>query len=62
MARPFTLLAALLLFVVAAAHGYRILNNWDVIIGPHNVPMMGSWIGGVVAAFLGVMLLRETTR
>jgi hypothetical protein len=62
MARPFTLLAALLLFVVAVAHGYRILNNWDVIIGPHNVPMMGSWIGGVAAAFLGVMLLREATR
>ena len=62
MSRPFTLLAALLLFVVALGHGYRIMNNWDVIIGPHNIPMIGSWIGGIVAAFLGVMLLREASR
>ena len=62
MSRPFTLLTALLLFVVAVGHGYRIMNNWDVMIGPHAIPMMGSWIGGAAAAFLGLMLLVEARR
>lgn len=62
MSRPFTLIAALLLFVVALGHGYRIMNNFDVTIGPHVIPMMASWIGAVVAAFLGAMLLNEARR
>lgn len=62
MSRPFTLLSALLFFVVAAGHGYRIMQNYDVTIGPYAVPMMASWVGAVVTAFLGLMLLAEARR
>jgi hypothetical protein len=62
MSRPFTLLAALFLFVVTFAHAYRIMNNFAVTVGPYDIPMMASWAGAVVTGFLGLMLLIETRR
>ncbi|MBI1213268.1 MAG: hypothetical protein GC190_17520 [Alphaproteobacteria bacterium] len=60
--RIFTLLTVLLLFAVAAAHVYRIMNNFDVIIGPYTIPMMASWVGAAVTGFLGLMVLVEMRR
>jgi len=57
--KPFTLISALVFFVVAAAHAYRIYAGLAVVVGSHDIPMWGSYAGAVVAALLGVMLLSE---
>ncbi|MBV8976025.1 MAG: hypothetical protein JO261_01765 [Alphaproteobacteria bacterium] len=62
MSKPFTVIAGLLLLVVAAAHFYRIYAGWDIIAGGHSIPMMASWIGGTVTLVLGVMVLMESRR
>ena len=59
MGRPFTMIAALIFFVVALLHLYRIFTHFQIIIGSHTIPMWCSYIGIVVAAFLSWMLCRE---
>jgi len=60
--KPFTLISALVFFAVAAAHAYRIYAGLSVVIGAHDIPMSASWVGAVVAALLGIMLLTESRR
>jgi hypothetical protein len=60
--KPFTTIAALVFFVVAAAHAYRIYAGLAVHVGGHDVPMTLSWVGAVVSALLGIMLLAESRR
>jgi hypothetical protein len=62
MSKPFTTIAAIFFLIVAAAHAYRIYANIPVTFGVHDIPMMASWIGGAVAALLGIMLLVESRR
>lgn len=62
MSKPFTLIAAIVFLIVAAAHAYRIYTGFPVVVGAHDIPMMASWIGGGIAALLGVMLLVESRR
>jgi hypothetical protein len=62
MSKPFTLIAAIVFLIVAAAHAYRIYTGFPVTVGAHDIPMMASWIGGAVAALLGIMLLVESRR
>ena len=59
MAKPFTMVAALLLLVVAAAHAYRLIAGIPVIAGGHDVPLWVSWPGAIVAALLSVMVFVE---
>jgi hypothetical protein len=44
---------------MAAAHVYRLMTDFQVIIGSHSLPQSVSWVAIVVAGGLGVMLLRE---
>jgi hypothetical protein len=60
--KPFTTIAALVFVVVAAAHAYRIYAGLSVVVGGHDIPMWGSWVGAGVAALLGIMLLAESRR
>ncbi len=60
MSKPFTLLTILLLLAIAAAHVYRVLNPFDVIVNNTAVPEWGSIAAAVVTAFLALMLFRES--
>ncbi len=62
MAKPFTVLAALLFLSVAAVHAYRVYTGFAVVVAGHTIPLWGSWIGVAVAALFGVMLLVESRR
>jgi hypothetical protein len=62
MRKPFTLIGALLLLLVAGAHIYRAVQGIDVGIGNQMVPMMVSYgaaaLFGIVA-LLQIMELRK---
>jgi len=62
MSKPFTVIAAIIFLIVAAAHAYRAYTGVTVVVDGHEVPMMASWIGGVIAALFGIMLLVESRR
>ena len=57
--KPFTWIAAVIFAVIAIIHIARVFTNFQMIIGSHTVPMWGSYVGIVVAAFLSWMLCRE---
>ena len=58
--RPFTLFAAAIFAVMMLAHLYRLVTDFQIIIGSHSVPMLVSWLAIVVTAVLAVMLYRES--
>jgi hypothetical protein len=60
--KPFTIIAALIFFVVAAAHVYRAYSGFDVTLAGHPIPVMASWIAAAVSALIGVMLISESRR
>ncbi|MDE2134903.1 MAG: hypothetical protein KGJ49_09910 [Alphaproteobacteria bacterium] len=60
--KPFTVVAALLLLVVAAAHAYRAYAGLDLVVASHLIPIWASWACAAVAAFLGIMLFVERGR
>ena len=62
MSKPFTMLAALLLVVVAAAHAYRIYSGFDITVDGEMVPVWTNWAGAVVAGFLALMLVVEAKK
>jgi len=59
MTKPFTVIAAILLLLVAAAHAYRAYAGLDFIFAGHVVPILASWICAGVTAVLGIMLFVE---
>lgn len=60
MRRPITLISALVFFVVAAVHVYRIFTRFQIVIGSHHIPLWVSYLGVVIPGLLAVMLLRES--
>ena len=62
MSKPFTTIGAIIFLIVAAAHAYRIYTGFTVVVDGHDIPMTVSWIGGAVAAFVGLMMLMEARR
>ena len=60
--KPFTMIAALLLLIVAGVHAYRLATGMAVSVQGSAVPMIASWIGVAVAGILGAMLLVEAKR
>ena len=74
MSKPFTLIAALVLLAVAAAHAYRLYAHLSIVVGGHDIPLWVSWPGAAVAAlfilrrslifgeFLADLLLRRRLR
>ena len=57
--RPASLVAAIVLDLVAVAHLIRLVLRTEVIIGGTVVPMWVSGVGFVVATALGLLVLRE---
>ena len=62
MAKPFTMITALLLLVVAAGHAYRLMVGMPVIAGGHAIPLWVSWPGAIGPALLAVMVLVESRK
>ena len=50
--RTFSLVAAVLFFLIALLHAIRLLRGWQVTFEGAVVPIWISWIGLAVAAFL----------
>lgn len=57
--KVFTVLTALLLLLIAAAHGYRAYTGMEVVVATHMIPVWASWVCAGVLAFLGLMLFVE---
>lgn len=62
MSRPFTIVAAIILLAVAAAHVFRIAAGVAVMVGSHDIPLVASWVVAVIAAFVGMMTIIELRR
>lgn len=59
MPRPFTLIAALVLFAIALVHVYRIATQFQIVVGSHLIPLWISYVGAVMPALLAVQILKE---
>ena len=59
MSRPFTTIAALIFACIALIHVYRLLTDFQIILGSHTIPMWMSYVGILVPGFLAIMLFRE---
>jgi hypothetical protein len=57
--KPASLLAAIVLDIVAVAHVLRLAFHTEVIIGGTVIPMWVSAIGCVAPAILSILVLRE---
>lgn len=60
--RPFTMVAAVVLLVVALAHLLRIIEGWQVTISDNSIPQWVSILAVIVAGGLSLMLFRESRR
>ena len=58
--RPFALITAALLMVVALGHLYRLIAGLTVMVGQWSIPLWVSAVGMVAAAGLSAMLYRES--
>lgn len=58
--RPFTATAVAVLAVVAAAHLWRLLAGWEVVVNGFVVPVWWSAPGAIVAAGLAFAVWYET--
>jgi len=54
MSNAYAVVSALIFTVVAIMHVFRVINRWNVAIGPYNVPMNVSWAALVVSALLSI--------
>ena len=50
--RTFSLVAGLIILVMAAAHVLRLVMDWHVVFADWTIPMWVSWIAIPVAGFL----------
>ncbi len=57
--KPFTLIAAALLALIALLQLLRFVLRWEVTVNGVTVPVWASGIACVIAAGLAVMLWRE---
>ena len=60
--RTFSLVTAVLFFLIALLHAVRLLRGWQVIIEGAVVPMWISWMGLAVAAYLAYQGFRLVRR
>jgi len=60
MTKPFTLIAVVLLSLIALLQLLRFVLGWEVTVDGVTVPVWVSGIAFVIAAGLAVMVWRET--
>jgi hypothetical protein len=59
MTKPFTLIAIVLLSVIAFLQLLRFVLGWEITVNGMTVPVWASGVAFVVAAGLAVMVWRE---
>jgi uncharacterized membrane protein len=63
--RTFSLVTAVLFFLIALLHAVRLLRGWQVTIEGAVVPIWISWIGLAIASYLayqGFLLSKTPTK
>ncbi len=60
--KPFSLLAGLLLVLVAAAHAWRLYTGMPIELNGEAVPAWVSWVGLAVPGIIGLMTIAESRR
>lgn len=60
--RPFTLIAAIVFALIALVHVYRIMTEFQVVIGTHVIAQGVSWVALVITGALSIGLFREALR
>jgi hypothetical protein len=58
----YSVLAALIFTLVAAAQLLRATNGWTITINSSDVPLWASWLAFAVAAFLAVLGFASSRR
>jgi hypothetical protein len=56
--KAYHIISGILFGLVALAHLVRIINQWELTLGPWSPPMTASWIGLIVTAVLSVWSFR----
>jgi polyferredoxin len=59
VSKPFTIISALLLLAIAAAHAYRAYSGIEALVAGEVIPIWWSWVAAAVTAVLGIMLFVE---
>ena len=62
MTKPFTLIAVVLLSLIAVLQLLRFALGWEVMVNGISIPVWASLIAFLVAAGLAVMVWREMAR
>jgi hypothetical protein len=57
--KPFTMIAVVLLAVIAIVHLLRLFTGWEVVVNGFSIPVWVSVPGAIVAAGLAFMVARE---
>jgi hypothetical protein len=57
--KPFTVIAAVVFFIISVAHLIRVILQVPVVVGTITIPMWPSMVAFVILLILGIMLLRE---
>ena len=60
--KPFTMLAVIIFAVIALLHAYRLVTQFHVVLGSHDIPMWVSYVGVLIPALLAFMIYRESKR
>jgi hypothetical protein len=60
--KPFSLIAALVLGLVALAQLLRLVLGWSVVVNGFAIPLWASAVAFLVAAGLAAMVWREARR
>jgi hypothetical protein len=62
MAKPYTLIAVVLLSLIALLQLLRFTLGWEVMVNGISIPVWASLIAFLVAAGLAVMVWREMSK
>jgi hypothetical protein len=57
--KPFTIVAALVFFIIAVAHVVRVILQVPVVVGSVMIPIWPSAVVFFLFMIVGIMLLRE---
>jgi len=60
--KPFSLIAALVLGLVALLQLLRVILGWSVVVDGIAIPLWASALACLIATVLAVMVLREARR
>jgi hypothetical protein len=58
--KPFTTIMVLFLLFVACVHVYRLVQPFEIVVSGNSVPEWGSIAAAVIAAFMALMVWRES--